>query len=366
MQVPFVDLKTQYQSIKTEVNKEILSVIESCAFVKGPAVKKFEQDFASYCNAKYCVGVGNGSDALYLAMRAMDIGAGDEVITTPNTFIATSESISQTGAKVVLVDINPQTYNIDVNKIEEKITSKTKALLPVHLFGQPADMDPILAIAKKHNLLVIEDCAQAHGATYKSKRVGSFGDAACFSFYPGKNLGAYGDAGAVVTNDEKLAEKVAMISDHGSLQKYVHQMEGVNSRLDSVQAAVLNVKLKYIDQWNASRLKNAHTYNELLKDVAGVITPYELEGTKPVYHLYVIQVENREELGKKLSEKGIGNGIHYPFSLHQMPAYEYLGLKQGSYPVAEEFSQKIISLPMYPELTESMIEYVCETIQSSI
>ncbi len=366
MKVPFLDLKAQYQSIKLEIDEAIQSVVESCAFVKGPAVRQFEKNFAEYCGAKYTIGVANGSDALYLALRALGIGAGDEVITTPDTFIATTEAITLTGAQVVFVDINPKTYNIDISKIEEKITSKTKAIIPVHLFGQPADMEPILQIAKKYNLKIIEDAAQAHGAFYHGKRIGTFGDVACFSFYPGKNLGAYGDGGAVVTNNEEIATQVEKIADHGSLKKYIHEVEGVNSRLDSIQAAVLDVKLKYIDQWNESRRNNAYIYNEVLKNVAGVTTPVELENTKPVYHLYVIQVENRDGLQQKLTEAGIASGIHYPYSLHLTPAYEYLGFKKGSFPVAEKCADRFLSLPMYPELTESQIKTVCDAVKKLV
>ena len=360
--VPFLDLKAQYQSIKDEVNEAILSVVESCAYVKGPAVKQFQKNFAEYCDVKYAVGVANGTDAIYLALRAVGIGPGDEVITTPDTFIATTEAITQAGAKIVFVDINPETYNINVSKIEEKITQKTKAIIPVHLFGQPADMDPIIEIAKKYNLKIVEDAAQAHGARYFGKRVGTFGDVACFSFYPGKNLGAYGDGGAIATNNEEIATQVEKLADHGSLKKYIHEEEGGNSRLDSVQAAVLDVKLKYLDQWNESRRKNAYVYNELLKNVAGVITPVELENTTPVYHLYVIQVEGRDGLQQKLSDAGIASGIHYPYPLHLTPAYQYLGLKKGDFPEAEKCADRFLSLPMYPELTESMIQKVCDVI----
>jgi dTDP-4-amino-4,6-dideoxygalactose transaminase len=364
--VPFLDLKAQYQSIKEEVNEAILSVVESCAYAKGPAVRQFQKNFSEYCETKHAVGVANGTDAIYLALRAVGVGPGDEVITTPDTFIATTEAITQAGAKIVFVDINPKTYNIDVSKIEEKITSKTKAIVPVHLFGQPADMEPILEIAKKHNLKVVEDAAQAHGARYFGKRVGTFGDVACFSFYPGKNLGAYGDGGAVVTNNEEIATNVEKIADHGSLKKYIHEVEGVNSRLDSVQAAVLDVKLKYLDQWNESRRKNAYVYNELLKDIDGVITPAELENTVPVYHLYVIQVDNRDALQQKLSDAGIASGIHYPYPLHLVPAYEYLGLKKGAFPNAENCAERFLSLPMYAELTESMIKSVCDVIKDIV
>ena len=366
MKVPFLDLKIQYQAIKLEIDQAIQSVIDSCAFINGPATKQFEKNFAAYCGAKYAVGVANGTDALHLALRAVDVGKGDEVITAPNTFIATTEAITLTGAKVVFADIHPETYNIDFSGIEENITSKTKAIIPVHLFGQPADMEPILTIAKNYDLKVVEDACQAHGATYKGKRVGIFGDVACFSFYPGKNLGAYGDGGAVVTDDESIAKRVAMLADHGSLVKYEHQVEGINSRLDSIHAAVLDIKLKYLDQWNERRRQNARLYNQLLKDVDGIITPVELPDTKPVYHLYVIQAENRDALRQKLNAEGIGTGIHYPLALHQQPAYQHLGYKMGSFPVAEKCTNKYLSLPMYPELTEAMIETVCHAIKKYV
>jgi dTDP-4-amino-4,6-dideoxygalactose transaminase len=365
-QVPFLDLKIQYQQIQSEVNRAIQTVIDSCAFVNGPATKQFEKHFAAYCGAKFAVGVANGTDALHLALRALGIGNGDEVITAANTFIATAEAITLAGARVVFADIHPETYNIDVTKIEEKISSKTKAIIAVHLFGQPADMTPILALAQKYHLKIIEDACQAHGAKYQGQRVGTFGDVACFSFYPGKNLGAYGDGGAVVTNDETIARKVAMLADHGSLVKYQHEVEGTNSRLDSIQAAILDVKLNYLDQWNRRRWQNARCYNELLKDVAGIITPRELPETEPVYHLYVIQAEDRDRLRQHLTEAGIGTGIHYPIALHLQPAYQHLGLKIGDYPVAEQCTRRYLSLPMYPELTESMIETVCQAIKKYV
>lgn len=366
IRVPFLDLKSQYQQLKPEIDQAILAVIDSCAFINGPATKQFEKNFAAYCGANYAVGVGNGTDALHLAIRALGIGVGDEIITAPNTFIATTEAISLTGAKVVFVDIDPETYNIDVNKIEAKINSKTRAIIPVHLFGQPADMEPIMTVAQKYELKVIEDACQAHGAWYDGKRVGTLGDVACFSFYPGKNLGAYGDGGAVVTNDEKIARTVAMMADHGSLVKYEHSVEGINSRLDSIQGAILNVKLKYLDRWNEMRRHSAYIYNHWLKNVDGIITPIELENTQPVYHLYVIQAEDRDNLRNKLNAEGIGTGIHYPTALHEQPAYQYLGYKTGSFPIAERCTSRFLSLPMYPELTEPMIEVVCQAIKKYI
>ena len=290
MNIQLVDLKAQYETIKNEIDPVIKEVVSETAFIGGQHVAKFEEAFAKFCNVKYCVGVGNGTDALFIALKTLGIGAGDEVITVANSFIATSESITQTGARVVFVDIDPKTYNIDVNKIEEKITSRTKAIVPVHLYGQPADMDPILALAKKHNLKIMEDCAQAHGALYKGRTIGSFGDMACFSFYPGKNLGAYGDAGAIVTNDENLAKKARMFANHGRVDKYDHAIEGINSRLDGLQAAILGVKLRHLDAWSEARRKNAYLYNEHLKGT-DLVTPVEIANVKAVYHLYVVRTK---------------------------------------------------------------------------
>jgi len=364
--IPFVDLKAQYQAIKPEINEAIQHVMDSTAFIGGRAVLEFEGAFAKFCGAKYAVGVGNGTDALALALKALGVGPGDEVITVPNTFIATTEAISRVGADIVFVDVHPETYNMDFRQLEEKITRRTKAVIPVHLYGQPADMEPLLAIARKHGLKVLEDACQAHGATYKGRRVGSFGEIAAFSFYPSKNLGAYGDGGAVVTNDADLAEKVRMLGNHGSLVKYEHPMEGVNSRLDAIQAAILSAKLKHLEDWNCQRRKHAQLYNELLSGIDGVVTPKELSGTEPVYHLYVIQVEKRDALRAGLQEQGIETGIHYPMPLHLQPAYERLGLKKGAFPVSEQAAGRILSLPMYPELTEEMIERVVKAIQRAI
>jgi len=285
--IPFVDLKAQYDGIKEEIDKAISDVISKTAFVGGPFLESFEKSFASFCGVKNCVGVGNGTDALYIALRALGIGPGDEVITVANSFIATSEAITMTGARVVFVDINPRTYNIDVTKIEEKVTPRTKAIIPVHLYGQPADVDPIIAIAKKHGLKIVEDAAQGHGGLYKGRRIGSIGDLACFSFYPGKNLGAYGDGGAVVTNDDALADKVRMIANHGRMEKYNHKLEGVNSRLDGLQAAILDVKLRHLPAWTDGRRRNAALYNDYLAG-SGVVTPVEIPDVTAVYHLYVV------------------------------------------------------------------------------
>jgi dTDP-4-amino-4,6-dideoxygalactose transaminase len=365
MNIQFVDLKAQYESIKPEIDKAIADVISKTAFIGGPFVASFEKAFAAFCGVKNCIGVGNGTDAIYIALRALGIGKGDEVITVANSFIATSEAITMTGAKVVFVDINPNTYNIDVSKIEGKVTAETKAIVPVHLYGQPADMDPILAIAKKHHLKVVEDAAQAHGAMYKGQKIGSIGDAACFSFYPGKNLGAYGDGGAVVTNSDDLAEKIRMIANHGRLDKYDHKLEGVNSRLDGLQAAILGVKLWHLPDWTEARRQNAYLYNKHLKD-SGVVTPVELPDVKAVYHLYVVRVGNgkREKLQEHLKAQGIATGVHYPIALPNLKAYAYLNPGETAFLESTKASGEIVSLPMFPELKESEIEYVADKIKN--
>ena len=364
MQIPFVDLKRQYESIKGEIDTAISTVIAQTAFVGGLHVKNFEEAFSNFCKVKHCIGVANGTDALYIAMKTLGLGKDDEVITAANSFIATSEAITMAGAKVVFVDINPLTYNIDVKKIEEKITPRTKAIVPVHLYGQPADMDPILYKAKKYNLKVIEDAAQAHGAIYKDCSIGSFGDMACFSFYPGKNLGAYGDAGAIVTNNEELNLKARIFANHGRVDKYDHEIEGVNSRLDGLQAAILEVKLKHLPEWTEMRRKNAYCYNRYLAGT-GVITPVEIDNVRAVYHLYVVRVkrELRQKFQAHLQSKGISTGIHYPIALPNLKAYSYLNHNENDFPEATKASQEIVSLPMFPELDESQIKYIANTIK---
>ena len=365
MNIPLVDLKSQYESIKGEIDSVISEVISKTAFIGGPYLKSFEDAFAKFCNTKHCIGVGNGTDALFIVLRALGIGQGDEVITVANSFIATSEAITAAGARVVFVDINPQTYNIDVKKIEEKITKKTKAIIPVHLYGQPADMDPILDLARKYNLKVIEDAAQAHDAVYKGRKIGSLGDAACFSFYPGKNLGAYGDGGAIVTINDELAEKTRMLANHGRIGKYDHEFEGVNSRLDGLQAAILGVKLKHLPAWSESRRKNAYLYNEYLKET-DLITPVEIDNVTAVYHLYVVRVkkELRQKLQDHLKSKGIATGIHYPIALPDLKAYSYLNHRKADFPEATRASEEILSLPMYPELNESQVQSIATEIKS--
>jgi dTDP-4-amino-4,6-dideoxygalactose transaminase len=360
--IPLVDLKAQYLSIKDEIDEAIQRVISKTAFILGEEVEAFEEEYARYCGAKYCVGVASGTAALHLALLACGIGPGDEVITTPFTFIATAEAISHCGARPVFVDIDPQTYNIDPSKIEAAITDRTKAIVPVHLYGQPADMDPILAIAQRYGLKVIEDAAQAHGAEYKGKRMGTLGDVACFSFYPGKNLGAYGDAGAVVTNNPEIAREVRLLRDHGRESKYEHLEIGYGERLDALQAAILRVKLRYLDQSNTRRREIAKAYSSELSKLGRVKVPHLPEQVRPVFHLYVVQVENRDGLLARLRADGILAGIHYPIPLHLQPAYAWLGQGEGSFPAAEEAAQTVLSLPMYPELTDAQIQIVIEAI----
>ncbi len=363
MNIPFVDLKAQYNSIKEEIDVAIKNVLDNTAFIMGENVKNFEKEFASYCNAKNCIGVSSGTSALLIALKAAGIQQGDEVITTPHTFIATTEAITELNAKVKFADIDKETYTINPELIEKAITEKTKAIIPVHLYGQSADMDPIINIAEKHNLTIIEDCAQAHGAEYKGKKV-PISKIGCFSFYPGKNLGAYGDAGAIVTNDDGIAEKARMLRDHGRKKgdKYIHTITGSNYRLDALQAAILRVKLKHLDEWTERRRNNAKTYNDLLKDI--VVTPKEAEYAKHVYHLYVIRVKKRDETQTFLKEKGISTGIHYPKPLHLQPAYKNMGYKEGDFPVTENISKDTLSLPMFPELSQEQISYIVDKINS--
>jgi dTDP-4-amino-4,6-dideoxygalactose transaminase len=364
MNIPFVDLKSQYDSIKEEIDSAIATVLSQTAFVGGSHLKNFEEAFATFCGVKHCIGVANGTDALFIALKTLGIGPGDEVITVANSFIATSEAITATGAKVVFVDIDPTTYNIDTSKIEEKIRPRTKAIIPVHLYGQPVDMDPILNLAKKYNLKIIEDAAQAHGAIYKGRKIGSFGDMACFSFYPGKNLGAYGDGGAIVTNNDEWALKARMFANHGRVGKYDHEIEGINSRLDGLQAAILSVKLKHLPAWTEARRRNAYCYNKYLKD-SGLITPVEIDDVTAVYHLYVVRVkkESRQKFQDHLQSKGVSTGIHYPIALPNLLAYAYLGHTEKDFPEATKASQEIVSLPMFPELSETQIQYVTESIK---
>lgn len=370
MNIPQADLKAQYQIIRDDINRAILEEVESTQFIRGKAVRDFEEAFGRYCECQFAVGVANGTDALLLILRALGIGEGDEVITTPYTFTATAEAIHWVGAKIVFVDISPENYTIDPRQMESQVTERTRAIIPVHLYGHPADMDAILAIAKKYDLKVIEDAAQAHGALYKGKKVGSLGHAAGFSFYPGKNLGAYGDAGAVTTSDPKVAENIKNLGDHGSSKKYEHDDMGYNSRLDSIQAAVLNVKLKHLERWNRRRREITEIYNDAFRNVEGISPPQVSPWAEHVYHLYVIRVsatdplrgKNRDALKQQLNEAGIGAAIHYPRPLHLQKAYDFMGLKKGSFPVAERAGEMVLSLPNYPEMTDEMVKFVAERV----
>ncbi len=349
--IPLVDLKAQYASIKPEIDAAIQRVVENTAFIGGKEVSDFEAAFAAFQQTKRAVGVASGTGAIFLALRALGIGAGDEVITTPHTFIASVEPIETLGATTVLVDIDPVTFNLDPAKLEAAITPRTKAILPVHLYGQLAPMDAIMEIARKHNLKVVEDAAQAHGAELNGKRAGAWGDAACFSFYPGKNLGAYGDGGAVCTNDEALANKIAKLRDHGRTSKYSHDEIGYGERLDGLQAAVLGAKLPHLDGWNDARRSHAAYYNEALKGIDGIETPREMDGARHIYHIYCLRVQgDRDAILKELNARGIGAGIHYPIPVHLQPALAFRGWSVGDFPEAERAANTIISLPMYPEL----------------
>jgi dTDP-4-amino-4,6-dideoxygalactose transaminase len=367
LQVPFVDLRVQNEVIKEELATRFSRIIERSAFILGDEVLEFENSFARFCDVRWGVGVGSGTEALVLALRALGVGPGDEVITVANTFVATLEAIAHVGATPVLVDIDPCSYNIDVNQIAICITERTRAIIPVHLYGQSADMAPIVTLARRHDLYVIEDAAQAHGATYQGEPVGSLGDVGCFSFYPAKNLGAYGDAGAVVTNREDVALRVRELRDHGGSRKYEHRVVGYTSRLDALQAAVLNTKMHYLDRWNKMRQDTAQLYNELLSDEPHVVLPArEEEEGAHVFHLYVIRLESadRDALSQYLMGKGIGTGIHYPKPVHLTEAFQYLGYQSGSFPVSELRAQQILSLPIYPGLEPKKVNYVAREIKA--
>lgn len=361
MAIPLVDLKAQYETIKDEINQAVREVLESQYFILGPKVQELEEKIADYCNVKYGIGVASGSDALLLALTAIGVGYGDEVITTPFTFFATAGSVSRLGAKPVFVDIDPRTYNLDPQLIEEKITDKTKAIIPVHLYGQCADMDPILEIAAEHDLCIIEDAAQAIGAKYKGREAASMGDLGCLSFFPTKNLGGYGDGGMILTNDEELAEKLKILRAHGSKPKYYHSVVGCNSRLDAIQAAILLAKLKHLDKWNECRRQNAQIYDSLFADM-DVVTPHTEDFNYHIYNQYVIRVADRDELKAFLKEEGVGAEIYYPVPLHLQECYSELGYRPGSMPASEEASKQVLALPVYPELARKQQEQVVELI----
>ena len=384
MQVPFLDLKAQYKQLEAEILPMIKEAMENSAFIGGPNLSGFEKEFAEFCQTKFCVGVNSGTDALRFALMAAGVGPGDEVITVPNTFIATTEAISQVGAVPVFVDVDERTCNMDPEKLREFLEEKclfdqsanqhnqpvnkstnrpVTAVIPVHLYGQPADMDPIMKIAQKYHLAAIEDACQAHGARYRGKSAGAIGAAGCFSFYPGKNLGAYGEGGAVVTDDTEINQKIRVIRDHGQQEKYIHEIEGYNGRLDAIQAGVLRIKLKRLRHWNQARQTHAALYDELLGQIPAVRFAEVADFAESAYHLYVIMVADRDGLQQFLGEKGIATGLHYPLPLHLQKAYEHLGYKRGAFPVAEKAAARLLSLPMYPELTRDQIEYVADSIK---
>lgn len=363
MNVPFLDLKIQYHFLKEEIHAELAKVMENTAFAGGSFVTAFENEFAGFCGSRYAVGVGNGTDALWLSLLAIGTGPGDEVITVPNTFIATAEAISYCGATPVFVDIEESSYNMDPKLLEKAITKKTKAIIPVHIFGQPVDLDPILEIAKAYNIPVVEDACQAHGAEYKGRKAGTFGITGCFSFYPGKNLGAYGEAGAVITDNQQIADKIRMLRDHGQSRKYYHDGIGWNARMDGFQGAVLKVKLQYLAKWNDLRRSHAAAYTKGLTGLNGLVTPQEQAYARHIYHIYAVRVKEREKFMSALSAADVSCGIHYPIPVHLQKAYEFLGLKPGSFPVAERCAAEFVSLPMFPELAAEQVAYVVETIK---
>jgi dTDP-4-amino-4,6-dideoxygalactose transaminase len=370
MRVPIVDLKAQYEAIKEEVDASIQHVIHSGQFILGPEVEILEEEIASYCGTKFAVGVASGTDALRLALLACGIKSGDEVITTPFTFVATAEVIIQCGAIPVFVDINPRTFNIDSSKVEEKITSRTRVILPVHLYGQSADMDPLMELARKHNLKVVEDCAQSLGAEYKGQKTGSIGDAGCLSFFPSKNLGAYGDGGMVITNNLEIAEVVGSLRKHGARNSYYYDLIGFNSRLDTLQAAILSVKLKHLDTWNTLRGQKAALYNNLLREINGIQTTKIEEFGVPSFNYYTIRINgiglSKDKCREYLKSKGIQTMVYYPLSLHLQKAYKYLGYQEGDFPESERAQREVISLPIYPELREEQIHKVVQGIREFI
>ena len=365
MNVAFLDIKRQYASIKEELDQAVFSVLSHAKFIMGPEVKAFEEQIAKYCGTKFAIGVASGTDALLLSLRACGVGPGDEVITSGFSFFATAGVITRLGAIPVYVDIDPDTYNIAPDKIEEKITPKTKAIMPVHLFGQCADMNPIMEIAKKHNLKVVEDAAQAIGSEYKGKKAGNLSDFGCFSFFPSKNLGAAGDGGMVVTNDPEMADLVRMLRVHGAKPKYYHSIVGYNSRLDTLQAAILSVKLKYLDGWTQKRREHADVYNAAFKDL-DIITPVEEDFNYHIYNQYTIALKNRDRLREVLKENQIGHDVYYPVPLHLQECYKSLGYKEGNLPVTEKNAREVVSIPVYPELAEEEQSFVIETIKKAV
>lgn len=365
MKVPFVDLKKLHQPIEKELREVFDRVLQQSSFILGPEIKEFEQSFAAYVGAKECITVSSGTTALQLVLEGLGVGRGDEIITVPNTFIATAEAASAIGARPVFVDVDPVSYNMDPSLVERAIGPKTKVLMPVHLYGQSADLGPLMEIAKRHNLALVEDACQAHGTLYKDKKVGAIGNAGCFSFYPGKNLGALGEGGAITTNDPELAQKVRMLRDHGSVKKYEHSVTGYNYRLEGLQGGLLSVKLKHLDTWNENRRKIAKRYSELLSG-KGLVLPAEVPYSKHVYHLYVVQADDREFLRERLAAANVESGLHYPVPLHLQQAYAALGHKRGDFPVSERLAGRILSLPMFPDMTDEQVERVASVVLEAL
>lgn len=365
MKIPFLDLKYQHEQIKNNLNNRFNSIFDDTSFVLGEDVKLFEKKFADYINVKFSTGVASGTDALILALRSLDVGMKDEVITIPTTFIATASAIVHVGAKPVFVDIDIETRNFDFDLLEKAVTKKTKAIIPVHLYGQPVDMDRVMELAKKHNLRIIEDTCQAQGALYDDKQAGTFGDLSCFSFYPGKNLGAYGEGGAIATNNENLNNKIQKLRNHGGIKKYEHELVGYNSRLDSLQAAVLDEKLKFLNEWNGMRIEIADKYNKALKEVDAIKIYPTLPRTKSVFHLYVIKLlkGNRAKFMDYLTKNGIGSAIHYPTPLHLTHAFEFLEYKKGDFPISENYCDNIVSLPIFPGMTGKQVDHVIKIVK---
>ena len=363
--IPLLDLKAQYQTIKSELDAAVIRVLENAQFILGPEVAAFEKEFAAYCGSAEAIGVNSGTSALHLALLAAGIGPGDEVITTPFTFVASAATIVYTGARPVFVDINPASFNIDVTRIEAAITPRTRAIMPVHLFGQPADMDPIMEIAGRHGLAVIEDAAQAHGAEYKGRRAGSIGAMGCFSFYPGKNLGACGEGGAVVTNNAAYARKIRMLRDWGTERKYVHEIKGYNYRMEGIQGAILRVKLRHLEAWTEARRAHAVRYGELLKD-CGVQLPEAMSCSRHVYTVYTIRSADRDRLRDELQQRGIQTGIHYPVPVHLQPAYADLGYGRGAFPAAEQAAGRVLALPIYSEMSDSQLREVAAALRLAV
>ena len=366
IKVPFLGLKSHHAPLLSEFNGAIQEVIDEGAFAGGPFVARFEADFAAYCDCPHAIGVGSGTEALWLSLLALGVGPGDDVITVPNTFMATAEAISYCGARPVFVDVDERTYTMDPTMLEKAVTAETKAIIPVHLFGQPADMDPIMEVARKHGLFVIEDACQAHGAEYRGRKVGTLADAACFSFYPGKNLGAFGEAGAVVTGNAELQEKIRILRDHGQVRKYYHSMVGWNCRMDGIQAAVLRIKLRHLERCNELRRSHAAHYDRGLNGTDEVVAPAHAAWVRHVYHIYAIRVKDRDKVMRLLAEKGIGSGVHYPLPLHLQEAYRSLGYERGTFRIAERCATEFVSLPMFPELTSAQVEIVIEAVKAAV